>query len=53
VPAKFRQRRSPAARGNRPGSFKELGRTLLGVMCRSGVTGGGGTAVNQGGGDGA
>jgi hypothetical protein len=46
VPAKFRQRQSPAARGNRPGRFKELGRTLLGVMCRSGVTGGGGMAVN-------
>jgi hypothetical protein len=26
---------------------------LAGVMCRLGVTGGGGTAVNRGGGDGA
>jgi hypothetical protein len=45
---KFRRRRSPAARGNRLGRFQELGRTLLGVMCRSGVTRGGGTAVSSG-----
>jgi hypothetical protein len=52
VPSKFRRRRSPAARGNWPGRFRELARTLLGVMCKSELTGGGGTAVNRGGGDG-
>jgi hypothetical protein len=53
VPAKFRRWRSPVARGNRPGWIRELGRSLIGVMGRSGLAGGGGTAVNRGGGDGA
>jgi hypothetical protein len=53
VPAKFQRRRSPAAKENRPERFRGLGRSLLGVMCGSGLAGGGRMALNQGGGDGA
>jgi hypothetical protein len=51
--AKFRRRRSPAARGNQPGRFMELGRTFLGVMCRLEMTGVGKTMVTRNGGGGA
>jgi hypothetical protein len=53
VPDKFRRWRSPVARGNRPGGIRELGWSLLVVMCRSGLAGGGGMVVmelNHGGG---
>jgi hypothetical protein len=40
-------------KGELAGWIRELGRSLLGVMCRSGLVGGGGTAVNRGGGGGA
>jgi hypothetical protein len=53
LPAKFQRRWSPAARGNRPGRIRGLARSLLGVMRRSGSTGGGGTTMTRGGGDGA
>jgi hypothetical protein len=49
-PAKFRQWWSPAARGNRPGRTRRLGATLVEVMCRSGLTGVGGTAMTRDGG---
>jgi hypothetical protein len=53
MPSKFQRWRSPAVRGNRPGRFKELGRTFLGVMCRLEVTGVGKTAATRDGGGGA
>jgi hypothetical protein len=37
APAKFRRQRSPAARGNRLGRFRGLGRTLLGGDVQVGV----------------
>jgi hypothetical protein len=39
--------------GELAGWIRELGQSLLGVMGRSGLAGGGGTAVNRGGGGGA
>jgi hypothetical protein len=50
-PAKFRRRWSPATRGKRLGRIRGLGRPLLGVMCRAGLGGGGGTVVNRCGGN--